>query len=260
MKNLAKLYMKRKIVMNYKMVLEYEGTRYNGWQRQVSTPNTIQGIIEKAIKDVTGEDAEINGSGRTDAGAHALGQVANFKLKGEYNDLMDKLNEALPADIRILSFEAADERFHARLNAKAKTYVYKIDTGKKVNVFTRRTVNHFPYNINLKKMQEAAEILKGEKDFKAFCSNKKSKKSTIRNIYSIDIDKCGSEITFTYRGNGFLYNMVRILTGTLIEVGIGKIDVNEIENIIKSGDRSRAGITMPPKGLTLVSVEYEVNK
>ncbi len=260
MRNWAKLYIKRKIVMNYKIALEYEGTRYNGWQRQVSTPNTIQGIIEEAIKNVTGEEIEINGSGRTDAGAHALGQVANFKLNGEYDELMDRLNEALPADIRILSCEAADERFHARLNAKAKTYVYKIDTAKKVNVFTRRTVNHFPYDIDIEKMREAAEMLKGKKDFKAFCSNKRTKKSTVRNIYSIDIEKRGSEITFTYRGNGFLYNMVRILTGTLLEVGIGKINVNEIEDIIKSGDRSRAGMTMPPRGLALVSVEYEENK
>lgn len=242
--------------MNYKTVLEYEGTRYNGWQRQVSTPNTIQGIIEEAIKTVTGEEVEINGSGRTDAGAHALGQVANFKLKREYDRLMDRLNETLPADIRILSCDEVDERFHARLNAKSKTYVYKIDTGKKVNVFTRRTVNHFSFDLDVEKMRKVAEILKGEKDFKAFCSNKRIKKSTVRNVYYIDIDKKGSEITFTYKGNGFLYNMVRILTGTIIEVGLGKININEIEDIIKSGDRSRAGMTMPPKGLTLVSVEY----
>lgn len=246
--------------MNYKIVLEYEGTRYNGWQRQVSTPNTIQGIIEDAVKSVTGENAEVNGSGRTDGGTHALGQVANFKLSGKYDDIMDRLNEELPSDIRILSCEEADERFHARLNAIGKTYSYKIDTGKKVNVFTRRTVNHFCCKLDVDKMKLAAGILTGTHDFKSFCSNKRTKKSTVRTIYSIDIEEKGSEITFTYRGNGFLYNMVRILTGTIIEAGMGKIKEEDIENIIEAKDRSRAGMTMPSRGLTLVCVEYKEDK
>ncbi len=242
--------------MNYKIVLEYEGTRYNGWQRQVSTPNTIQGIIEEAVKSATGEAVEVNGSGRTDAGAHALGQTANFKLSREYDLLMDKINEALPPDIRILSCERVDERFHARLNAVDKIYCYKIDTGKKVGVFNRRTVNHFNYDLDMDKMKAAAEALTGTKDFKAFCSNKRTKKSTVRTIYSIDIIKNGSEISFVYKGNGFLYNMVRIITGTIIEVGMGKINVSDVEKIILSRDRKNAGMTMPARGLTLVKVEY----
>lgn len=243
--------------MNYKIVLEYEGTRYNGWQRQVATPNTIQGVIEKAIKNVTGEKVEINGSGRTDAGTHALGQVANFKLSKEYENIMDELNDELPSDIRILSCERVDDRFHARLNAVGKTYCYKIDTGKKVNVFTRRTVNHFNYELDVEAMKKAATVLEGTHDFKSFCSNKRTKKTTVRTIYSINIDVKGTEIVFTYRGDGFLYNMVRILTGTLIEVGLGKFKADDINEIIEVKDRSRAGITMPPRGLTLVSVDYK---
>lgn len=243
--------------MNYKIVLEYEGTRYNGWQRQVATPNTIQGVIEEAIKNVTGEKVEINGSGRTDAGTHALGQVANFKLSKEYENIMDELNDELPSDIRILSCERVDDRFHARLNAVGKTYCYKIDTGKKVNVFTRRTVNHFNYELDVEAMKKAAAVLEGTHDFKSFCSNKRIKKTTVRTIYSINIDVKGTEIVFTYRGDGFLYNMVRILTGTLIEVGLGKFKADDINEIIEVKDRSRAGMTMPPRGLTLVSVDYK---
>lgn len=243
--------------MNYKITIEYEGTRYNGWQRQTSTPNTIQGIIEAAVKKVTNEDVEVNGSGRTDAGVHALGQIANFKTENEYEELSDSLNEVLPPDIKILSCERVNDRFHARLNAKAKTYVYKIDTGKKADVFTRRTVNHFNYDLDVDKMRKAAKKLLGEKDFKAFCSNRRTKKSTVRTIYSIDIEKTGSLITFTYKGDGFLYNMVRILTGTLVEVGMGKIPVDDIDKIINSRDRGNAGMTLPPRGLTLVDVSYE---
>lgn len=243
--------------MNYKIVLEYEGTRYNGWQRQVSTPNTIQGIIEDAIKTVTGENVEINGSGRTDAGTHAFGQVANFKLSNKCDNLMDKINDELPSDIRILSCCEVDDRFHARLNAIGKVYYYKIDTGKKVNVFTRRTVNHFNFPLNIEEMKRASKMLVGTYDFKSFCSNKRTKKSTVRTIYSIDILQNGTEITFVYNGNGFLYNMVRILTGTILEVGLGKISADDIPSIIEARDRSRAGMTMPPRGLTLAEVKYK---
>ncbi len=242
--------------MNYKITIEYEGTRYNGWQRQKNAPDTIQGIIESAIYSVTGERTDVNGSGRTDAGVHALGQTANFKLSRECDFIMDRLNEALPADIRITDCKAVDDRFHARLNAKGKTYIYKIDTGKKPNVFTRRTVNHFPYYVNIENMKKAAAYMVGEKDFKAFCSNRRTKKSTVRNIYSIDIEQNGSEISFIFKGNGFLYNMARIMTGTLLDVGTGKFTPEYVNEIIESKDRSKAGITMPPRGLALVSVDY----
>lgn len=243
--------------MNYKIVLEYEGTRYNGWQRQTSTPNTIQGIIEDAIYKATGESVEINGSGRTDAGTHALGQVANFKLKNNIDNIMDRLNDELPSDIRILSCNEVDDRFHARLNAVGKTYIYKIDTAKKVNVFTRRTVNHFNFTLNMEEMKRAAALLTGTHDFKSFCSNKRTKKSTVRTIYSIDILSKGTEIDFVYKGDGFLYNMVRILTGTILEVGLGKIKADDVTGIIEAKDRSKAGMTMPPRGLILAEVKYK---
>lgn len=242
--------------MNYKITIQYEGTRYAGWQRQKSTPDTIQGIIENAIYNVTGENIDVIGSGRTDAGTHALGQVANFKLSHEYENIMDSLNEALPSDIKIIQCSIVKDRFHARLNALSKTYVYKIDIGNKPDVFTRRTVNHFPYNVNIENMRKAASYMTGEKDFKAFCSNKRTKKSTVRTVYYITIEQKGTEITFTYKGNGFLYNMVRIMTGTLLDVGTGKRDPEYVKEIIISKDRSKAGITMPPRGLTLVSVDY----
>ena len=242
--------------MNYKIIIEYEGTRYNGWQRQKNAADTIQNIIENAVYEITGERAEVNGSGRTDAGVHALGQTANFKLTRECADIMDKLNNILPADIRIIHCQAVDDRFHARLSAKGKTYIYKIDTGKKPNVFTRRTVQHFPYDIDMESIKKAAGYMVGEKDFKAFCSNKRIKKSTVRNVYSIDIEQEGTEITFTFKGNGFLYNMVRIMTGTLLDAGTGKFPPEYVKQIILSRDRSKAGITMPPRGLALVSVDY----
>ena len=256
MRSLEVSYIRRKKAMNYKIVMEYEGTRYKGWQKQKNTEDTIQGILENAIENITGEKTDVNGSGRTDAGVHARGQTANFKVKGEYENIMESINDILPKDIRILSCKKADDRFHARLNAKAKTYEYKIDTARKAGVFARRTVNHLCCELDMDKMREAKEKLVGEKDFMAFSSNRRTKKSTVRTIYSIDIIREGSIVTFRYRGNGFLYNMVRILTGTLIEVGMGKIDADDIEDIILSRDRGRAGMTMPPKGLTLVSVEY----
>ena len=243
---------------NYKIILEYEGTRYNGWQRQGNTPNTIQEILEKTIGQIVGEKVEVNGSGRTDAGVHASGQVANFKTtKGFSTDfLIDSINIALPSDIRIIKCEAVNERFHSRLNAREKTYIYNIDTSKKPNVFTRRTIQHYPYNLDIDKMKRATTHLIGEKDFKAYTSNKRTKKSTVRTIYSIEIVEKGSEISIIYKGNGFLYNMVRILTGTLLEVGTGKIKPEEIDNITNSRDRAKAGPTVSPRGLVLFEVGY----
>ena len=242
--------------MNYKITIEYEGNRYNGWQRQTSTQNTIQGVLEDAIKAVTGEITEVNGSGRTDAGVNAKGQVANFRLNNKYNNLLNDINASIPGDIRILDCTTVDDRFHARLNAKGKIYEYKIDISQKPSVFTRRCIYHFPCDIDISKMELASKHLIGEMDFMAFCSNKRTKKSTIRTINSIDIKLINNELTITYEGNGFLYNMVRIITGTLLDVGIGKIDPNEVKEILESKDRTKAGKTMPARGLTLLEVKY----
>jgi tRNA pseudouridine38-40 synthase len=246
-------------LQNYKLTIEYEGTRYNGWQRQGNTENTIQGVIEAAIKKVFNEDAEVVGSGRTDAGVHALGQVANFKMnKFAENDVIrSALNRALPSDIRITECERVDERFHSRLNAKAKTYTYKLFTGEKADVFSRRTVLHYPAKLDVEEMKKAAAYLVGMHDFKAFSSNRRTKKSTVRELYSVDITQDNDYVSISFRGNGFLYNMSRILTGTLVEVGTGKRKCTEINEIFAGADRSNAGTTMPARGLTLVSVEYD---
>lgn len=243
---------------NYKITLQYEGTRYNGWQKNKNAPNTIQDLLENEISIIAGEAVEVNGSGRTDAGVHAYGQCANFKTTRQFSTkaLMDNLNDRLPSDIKILSCEEVNERFHARLNAKAKTYKYTIDIGKKPDVFSRRFIQHYPCVLDFREMEKAIKHIKGEKDFKVFCANKRAKKSTVRTIYSIDIEISGTEISFIYKGNGFLYNMVRIMTGTLIYVGMGKIKAKDINSIIESKDRQLAGPTMPARGLVLINVEY----
>lgn len=243
---------------NYKIVLQYEGTRYNGWQKNINAENTIQDLLESTISEITEEKIEVCGSGRTDAGVHALGQTANFKTTKRFEPkfLLNDINIKLPPDIKILSCDEVNERFHSRLNAKEKTYKYTIDIDQKPDVFKRRTVQHYPYVLDFRKMEIASKHLSGEHDFKSFTSNKRTKKSTVRTIYSIDIIKNGTEISIVYRGNGFLYNMVRILTGTLLEVGTGKIKAKDINKIIEAKDRTKAGATMPPRGLCLVEVKY----
>jgi tRNA pseudouridine synthase A len=245
-------------MFNYKIILQYEGTRYNGWQKNKNAENTIQDLLETTISKVINEKVDVNGSGRTDAGVHAMGQTANFKASKQFSTklLLNNINDALPSDIKILSCEEVNERFHSRLNAKSKTYKYTIDIGNKPNVFTRRFVQHYPCILDFWEMERAIKHIIGEKDFKTFCSNKRTKKSTIRTVYSIDIEKNGTEISFIYKGNGFLYNMVRIMTGTLIDVGTGKIKSNDINKIINSKDRSMAGATMPARGLMLMEVKY----
>ena len=250
--------MKEHELYNYKLVLQYEGIRYNGWQKQKNQENTIQEVVENAVFDGTGERAEVIGSGRTDAGTHAMGQVANVKLGQDLEPerLMDNINKHLPSDIKILECEKVDNRFHARLNAKAKTYMYTLCVGKKPDVFNRRTVLHYCADLDVDAMKKAAEYLKGEHDFMSFCSNKRTKKSTVRKIYDIEIIKDGDEISFIFKGNGFLYNKVRILTGTLVEVGLGKTNPEDMPKILEAKDRSKSGATLPPRGLILVNVEY----
>lgn len=253
--------------MNYKLVLQYDGTKLNGWQKQGNTDNTIQGKLEAILERMYGQYVEVHGSGRTDAGVHALGQVANFQVPAgasnekpeEYSteEIKATLNEYLSKDIRVLSVEQADERFHARLAAKAKTYEYRIDNGEVADVFMRKYVMREENPLDLDAMREAAGYLVGTHDFKTFCANKKMKKSTVRTIYSIDIEDKNGIVSIKYRGNGFLYNMVRILTGTLIEMGRGMRKPEEMRGIISTMDRGAAGFTAPAQGLYLVEVEYE---
>ena len=212
---------------NIRLTIEYDGSRYQGWQRLGgdSNANTIQGKLESVLSKMTGEDVNINGSGRTDAGVHAYGQVANFHTDCmmSVSEIKNYLTKYLPSDIGIVEVSEASERFHSRLNAKEKTYLYRIAIPGVSNVFERKYLWYFPETLDIKKMEEAASLLIGTHDFKGFSSIKKTKKSTVRTIYNIEIKKTKKEIQISYTGNGFLHNMVRILTGTLVEVGCGKI-------------------------------------
>jgi len=244
--------------MNYKLTIAYDGSRYDGWQKQGNTPNTIQGKIEAILSRLEGSEVELHGAGRTDAGVHAEAQVANAKLNCGISptELARYVNQYLPEDIAVTSAEEAPERFHARLSAKGKVYRYTVRTGKIPDVFRRKYQYMIGGHPDLPAMERAAALLVGTHDFRSFCSNKRYKKSTVRTIHSIEIRADGADLTFTFHGNGFLYNMVRILTGTLLEVGLGERKAEDIPAILSSLDRANAGKTAPAQGLTLVKVEY----
>ena len=244
--------------MNYKLTIQYDGSRYDGWQRQGNTDNTIQGKIEAVLSRLTGECVEIHGAGRTDAGVHAEGQVASVKLAGDRPaaEIMDYLNQYLPEDIAVVDVQQADDRFHARLSAVGKVYRYDIRLGATPNVFRRRFQYRVEQPLDVAAMKAAAQLLCGTHDYRAFCSNKRYKKSTVRTVSAIDIAVEGADMSMTFRGDGFLYNMVRILTGTLLEVGLGERKAEDMAEILASLDRTRAGKTAPAQGLTLVKVEY----
>ena len=244
---------------NFKIILQYEGTRYQGWQRQDSTGNTIQGKLEAILGKMTGLGfVQVDGSGRTDSGVHALGQVANFKIDTEMTkeQVMDYINQYLPEDIGVISIDEMPERFHSRLNAKGKTYRYRIWNSPLPCVFERKYVHVVAEKLDVNAMKKAAACFVGKHDFKAFTSNKKSKKSTVRSIESIAIERNDNELVLTYNGDGFLYHMVRILTGTLIEVGLGKRSPESIPELLEHGTRDMAGELAPAKGLCLVEVRY----
>ena len=244
---------------NIKLVIEYDGKDFNGWQKQPNKLN-IQGTIEKAIERITGEEVELNSSGRTDAGVHALNQVANFKTNSnlEIEKWPFALNSNLKKSIIIKSAEEVDERFHSRLSCKRKTYRYVINNSKFGTAIYRNLETHIPQKLNIEDMQKAVKYFEGEHDFKAFKASGTSSKSSVRTIYKAEViqmpdDKIYIELT----GNGFLYNMVRIISGTLVDVGFGKIKPEEISDIIDSKKRENAGKTLPPQGLYLLNVEYQ---
>ena len=243
---------------NIKLVIEYDGKDFNGWQKQPTKLN-IQGEIERAIKQITGEEVDLTASGRTDAGVHALGQVANFKTNSNIpiEKIPIALNSNLKKSIVIKSAEEVEERFHSRLNCKRKTYRYMINNSKYGTAIYRNLETHIPMKLDIQKMQEAVKYFEGEHDFKAFKASGTSSKSSVRTIYNAEVIDAGNErIYIELTGNGFLYNMVRIIAGTLVEVGLGKIEPNEIKTIIESKKRENAGKTLPPQGLYLVKVEY----
>ena len=220
---------------NYRLTLCYDGTRYNGWQRQGNTPDTIQGKVEAALGAILGQEIEVAGSGRTDAGVHARAQVASFRAKTDLppEELLRALREALPKDIGALSLTEAAPRFHARLNCRGKTYVYRIWNSEAPDVFERRW-----------------------HDYTSFCSNRRMKKSAVRTVDSIDVQRDGDEVRLVFTGDGFLYHMVRILAGTLLEVGLGERGADTMAEILDAKNRDAAGKTAPAKGLILWETYY----
>lgn len=243
---------------NYRMVIQYDGTRYRGWQILGDSDVTIQGKLAAVISQMTGEEVSVIGSGRTDAGVHAIGQVANFHLQGNFDEreLLAGLNRYLPEDIAVSSMELVDDRFHSRYQAVRKTYRYRIHTGEIPEVFERKYVYDYRMTLDAGRMMEAAGLLCGTHDFKSFCGNRRMKKSTVRTIYEIRIEELPGELQLFFTGDGFLQNMVRILTGTLIEIGDGRRKPRDIEKILDAKDREAAGYTAPACGLALLHVEY----
>ena len=242
---------------NLRLDICYDGTRYRGWQRLPGREDTIQGKLEMALSRILGEPIEISGSGRTDAGVHAQGQVANFHCESTMTapEILENLRRYLPEDIGIYSCKDVSPRFHARLNAKEKTYCYRIWNSNSPCVFQRRFVTVLPESLDIAAMEAAADHLCGEHDFSAFCGNAKMKKSTVRYIRSIEIRSCGEELQISFTGNGFLQNMVRILVGTLVEVGRGQREVERIPALF-GGKRADAGFLAPAQGLCLMEVQY----
>ena len=242
---------------NLRIDICYEGTRYRGWQRLSGNDNTIQGKLEATLSKILNEPIEITGSGRTDAGVHAMHQVANFHSNTDMPacEILEKLRRYLPKDIGIYSLRDVFERFHARLNAKSKTYRYRLWNSEQPCVFERNFSTVWTERLDLEAMKHGAEKLLGTHDFSAFCANKHYKKSTIRTIFSFDITRRGEELLFTVCGNGFLHNMVRILVGTLVEIGQGSRSWEDIADLF-GGERMQAGLCMPPQGLCLMEVGY----
>ena len=243
---------------NIKLTIEYDGKNFPGWQSQPGKVS-IQTEIENAIKSITGEEVQIIASGRTDAGVHALGQVANFHTETTIpiKQIPYAINSKLTKSIVIKDAVEVDDRFHSRYNCKQKTYRYIINNSEFPSALNRYREFHMPYKLDIDKMKKAIKHFEGEHDFAGFKSSGGSeKKTTIRNLTKCELLEDGERIIIELTGNGFLYNMVRIISGTIVDIGLGKIDVDEIDKIIESKDRTKAGKTLPPHGLYLVKVEY----
>lgn len=243
---------------NFRLLLAYDGSRYRGWQRLGNSDQTIQGKLETVLSRMLETSVEVHGSGRTDAGVHAEGQVANFHADTDMTpqEIQSYLRRYLPEDIGILDVTEAAPRFHSRLNASRKTYRYRIWNTNIPCVFNRKYVWILSDSLSIEDMKDAAKYLIGTHDFLAFCSNKHFKKSSVRTIYDISIVQVGKELQISVTADGFLYNMVRIIVGTLVEVGRGERSVRDIPAILESRVRENAGMTVPPQGLCLMEVLY----
>jgi len=244
---------------NIKMTIEYDGKRYQGWQRLGDSDKTIQGKIENIIHQMTGEKIEIIGSGRTDAGTHARGQVANFKTESKMSleEMLEFFHQYLPQDIVVKELKEMPERFHARYNAKSKQYSYYVWNHNIPSAFYKNYSSYVPEKLDMDKIVQACEKLTGTHDFLGFSALKKTKKSTTRTLTELTVHQKGELVQFTFVGDGFLYKMVRIIMGTLLEIGMGKMSVDDIDRIFETGIRSQAGETVPAQGLFLDKVFYD---
>jgi len=246
---------------NLKLVLAYDGTEFFGWQIQPGVA-TVQGALASAIERVTGENVLPQGSGRTDAGVHALGQVATFTTQSPIppGNLVVALNDVLPAAVRVLEAVEASAEFHARKSARAKTYRYRMYRRDICSPFVARYVWHYPYPLDEDKMQEVAGFIVGEHDFTSFAAvdpeRGREESSNVRQIFSSAWERQGEEFVYTVRGNGFLHHMVRNLVGTFLLAGKGTLNASDLTRILESRSRSAAGATAPASGLCLISVEY----
>lgn len=243
---------------NIKITVEYDGTNYRGWQRQKNTSETVQEKLEEALTIINKKPVELQGASRTDAGVHALGQVANFFINVSIpvERIPAALNRLLPEDIRCVKAESVPADFHARHDALGKKYLYRIYNQGIPSVFIRNYVYYFKKKLDPVIMQEAARCLEGTHDFSSFRAAECSARTTVRTIHSIEVIDKSPEIWVEVKGDGFLYNMVRIIIGTLIEASLGKIKIEELPEIIAAKDRRLAGFTAPARGLTLVEVYY----
>ena len=243
---------------NIKLTLEYDGANYSGWQRQANTVNTVQREIEEALKRVTGAEATLHGSGRTDAGVHALGQVANFLTDCPLTteSVRRALNSELPEDITVRSAEDVGEDFHSRISAKKKTYFYRILNRPSRPAIERKTCWFIPEKLDFEAMKETCLRIPGEHDFKAFCNRDIRVKTTVRRVFSAKLARKGEFIVFSVEANGFLKRMVRLLAGTLVRVGRGRLAPDGFERILKTGKKTRDVAAAPPRGLFLEKVSY----
>ena len=243
---------------NYCLKLAYDGTRYRGWQRLPQDALTVQGKVEAVLSSIFGEPVEVHGSGRTDAGVHARGQVASFRAPERPTELLlRELRRYLPEDIGALSLQYAQPRFHARLSALEKTYVYRVWNSEMPDVFGRRWRVQLPAQLDLETMRAGAGALLGTYDFRAFCANRQLKKSSVRTLHRCEIVREGEELRFVLTADGFLYHMARIIVGTLLEIGLGKRQPETLPELLARGIRAEAGETAPAKGLCLMEVRYQ---
>ncbi len=243
--------------MRIKLIVAYDGTNYNGYQSQVNGV-AVQDVLEKAIADLFGQEIRTLGASRTDTGVHAEGNVAVFDVESkiEPSRIAFALNARLPQDIRILDSARVPDDFHPRFQRTIKTYQYHVLNRKFPDPLSRNTEMHYYYDLNEKAMNEAAQMLIGEHDFASFAASGYSSKTTVREIYDAGVERLGDRVTFTITGNGFLYNMVRIIAGTLLEIGAGKYGPERMRNILEARNRKAAGPTAIAKGLVLVKIEY----